>query len=192
MGRPARITEAGLIAAARALAARLGPARTSVAGVAREAGVPVGSVYHRYPSRSALLAEAWIGSAERFGSHFRTVLDAARTPEAAVEAALVTPHFARADHAGGVMLFVHRRDDFLDEAPAESRARAAKQTSLLLNSLAQAARRLLPNDLRARDKLAVALVGIPYGAVRVFLPQAVPPVELDGTIAAAARAALGR
>ena len=62
----------------------------------------------------------------------------------------------------------------------------------MLNSLTQAARRLLPNDPRGRDKLAVALVGIPYGAVRVFLPQAVPPAELDDTIAAAARAALGR
>jgi AcrR family transcriptional regulator len=160
--------------------------------VAQEVGAPVGSIYHRYASRGALLAEAWIGAAERFGSQFRTVLDAARTPEAAMEAALVTPHFARADHTGGVILFVHRRDDFLDGAPAENRVRAANQTSLMLNSLAQAARRLLPNDPRGRDKLAVALVGIPYGAVRVFLPQAVPPAELDNTIAAAARAALGR
>jgi len=38
----------------------------------------------------------------------------------------------------------------------------------------------------------VALIGIPSGAVRVFLPQAVPPVELDPVIAAAVRAALAR
>lgn len=191
LGRPARFKEADLIAAATTLAARLGPARTSIAAIAREASAPVGSVYHRYPSRGALLAEAWIVAAEAFGGQFLTVLNSARTPEAAVEAALVTPRFARADHAGGVVLFVHRRDDFLDEAPEESRARAAKQTSAMLNGLAQAARRLLPQDPRAREKLAVALIGIPYGAVRVFLPQAVPPKELDAVIAAAARAAIG-
>ncbi len=190
MGRPARITETDLIAATCTLAARLGPARTTIAAIAHEAGVPVGSVYYRYPSRGALLAETWIVLAERFNSQFLTELNSAPTLDAAVEAALVTPRFARADHAGGVVLFVHRRDDFLEGAPEEGRARAAKQTSLMLNALAQAARRLLPNDPRGREKLAVALIGIPYGAVRVFLPQAVSPAELDGLIAAAARAAL--
>ena len=191
MGRPARITNVDLVAAASTVAARLGPARTSIAAIAREADVPVGSVYHRYPSRDALLAEAWISAAEAFGTQFLAALNAARTADAAVEAALVTPRFARANHAGGVALFVHRRDDFLVEAPEESRTRAAKQTSAMLNGVAQAAKRLLPQDPRGRDKLAVALIGIPYGAVRVFLPQAVPPKELDAVIAAAARAAIG-
>ncbi len=180
-----------LTAATTTLAARLGPARTSIAAIAREAGVPVGSIYHRYPSRGALLAEAWIVTAEAFGAQFLAALNTARTPEAALEAALVTPRFARTNHAGGVVLFVHRRDDFLDEAPVESRTRATKQTSSMLNGLAQAARRLLPQDPRGREKLAVALIGIPYGAVRVFLPQAIPPKELDAVIAAAARAAIG-
>ena len=191
MGRPARITNADLIAATTSIAARLGPARTTIAAIAREADAPVGSVYHRYPSRDALLAEAWISAAEAFGEEFLAALNAARTADAAVEAALVTPRFARANHAGGVALFVHRRDDFLEAAPEESRTRAAKQTSAMLNGLAQAAKRLLPQDSRGREKLAVALIGIPYGAVRVFLPQAVPPKELDAVIAAAARAAIG-
>jgi AcrR family transcriptional regulator len=191
LGRPARIKDTDLISAATSIAARLGPTHTSIAAIARKAGVPVGSVYHRYPSRTALLAEAWIVAAEAFGQQFLTALNTARKPEAAIEAALVTPRFARANHAAGVALFVHRRDDFLDEAPEESRSRAAKQTSAMLNGLTQAARRLLPHDSRGREKLAVALIGIPYGAVRVFLPQAVPPKELDAVIAAAARAAIG-
>lgn len=191
MGRPAHITETDLIVAASKLAARLGPAHTTIAAIAQEAGVPVGSIYYRYPSRGALLAEIWIMLAERFSSQFLTGLNSAPTLEAAVEAALVTPRFARADHAGGVVLFAHRRDDFIDEAPEECRARAAKQTSLMLNALAQAAHRLLPDDPRGREKLAVALIGIPYGVVRVFLPQAIPPAEVDALIAVAARAALG-
>ncbi|HVT54793.1 MAG TPA: helix-turn-helix domain-containing protein, partial [Xanthobacteraceae bacterium] len=129
MGRPARFSDQDLIKAAARVSAKLGPARTTIGLIAKEAKAPVGSVYHRYPSKGALLAEAWIAAAERFGEQFRGVLASAKTIDEALDAALVTPRFARADHAGGVLLFAHRRDDFLDEAPDESRARATKQTS---------------------------------------------------------------
>jgi len=190
MGRPARIFPADLVAAASRVAARLGPVRASIASIAKEARAPVGSMYHRYPSRGALLAEVWIAAAERFGTQFSAILAAARDSDALIEAALITPRFARADPAAGVVLFAHRRDDFLDEAPDASRARAAKLVSALQKELAGAAKRHLPGNPRGRERLAVALIGIPYGAVRVFLPQAVPPPEIDAVIAAAARAAL--
>ena len=191
MGRPARFTENDLIAAASRVSARVGPAQATIALIAEEAKAPVGSVYHRYPSKGAVLAEAWIAAAERFGARFRGTLAQAATLNEALDAALVTPRFAREDHAAGVLLFAHRRDDFLDEAPEESRARAAKQTSDVLHGIADAAKRFLPRDPRGREKLAVALLGLPYGAVRIFLPHAVPPKELDATIKAAARAAIG-
>jgi AcrR family transcriptional regulator len=190
MGRPARIFPADLIAAASRIAARLGAARATIAAIAKEAKAPVGSMYHRYPSRGALLAEVWIAAAERFGTQFSAVLTAARDADALIEAALITPRFAREDPAAGVVLFAHRRDDYLDEAPEESRTRAAKLVSALQKELAGAAKRLLPGDPRGRERLAVALIGIPYGTVRVFLPQAMPPLEIDAVIAAAARAAL--
>src|SRR5215207_4104110 len=53
MGRPAQISNDALIGAATMVAAKLGPARTSIAAVSREAGVPTGSIYHRLPSRDA-------------------------------------------------------------------------------------------------------------------------------------------
>lgn len=191
MGRRAHISDAELLAAAARVAARLGPARTTINAVAKEAGVPVGSVYHRVPSRAALLAEVWIAAAQGFGSEFLKALAAADALPAAAEAALVTPRFTRANHAGGVVLLAHRRDDFLDGAPEKSRARAARLAADLQEGLTHAARRLLPADKRGRERLTVALIGIPYGAVRVFLPQAVPPPALDPVIAAAAKAALG-
>jgi AcrR family transcriptional regulator len=191
MGRPARFTDQELIQATARISAKLGPGNTTIGLIAEEAKAPIGSVYHRYPSKGALLAEAWIAAAEGFGAQFRATLAQAKDVETALEAALVTPRFTRTDHAGGVLLFAHRRDDFLDEAPEESRARAAKQTSGVLHSIAEAAKRFLPRDPRGREKLAVALLGLPYGAVRIFLPQAVPPTELDATIKAAARAAIG-
>jgi len=190
MGRPARFTDHDLIAATTCVAARLGPAQTTLALIAKEARAPVGSVYHRYPSKGALLAEAWIESAAAFGLRFRAVLAQAKTIDQALQAALVTPQFARDNHAGGVILFTHRRDDFLGDAPEESRNRAAQQTSEVLHEVADAAKRLLSTDPRGRDKLSLALIGLPYGAVRMFLPHVVPPADLESVIAEAARAAV--
>lgn len=190
MGRPAHITDEELLNAAMRVAARLGPARATVAAIAREAGVPIGSVYHRVPSRQALLADCWVKAAERFGNGFLASLEAADTLEAASGAALATPRFAREDHAAAVLLLACRREDFLEQAPEETRARAAALTGNLQRGIAAAAARLLPADPRARERMTVALIGIPYGAVRVFLPQAMPPAELDSVIAAAASAAL--
>ncbi|MEX2129581.1 MAG: helix-turn-helix domain-containing protein [Xanthobacteraceae bacterium] len=191
MGRRAHISDADLLTAATRISARLGPGRATVADIAREAKVPIGSVYHRVPSRAALMADVWIAAAERFGTEFLMLLAAADKLDAAVEVALLTPRFTRTNHAAGVVLLAHRRDEFLDDAPEESRTRAARLSSDLQKGLTEAARRLLPRDKRGRERLAVALIGVPYGAVRVFLPQAMPPVELDPVIAAAARAALG-
>jgi AcrR family transcriptional regulator len=190
MGRAPRISNADLVAAAARVAARLGPGRATVDLIAREAGVPVGSVYHRFPSRAALMAEVWIAAAGRFGADVIARLDAARTLDDVLEAALVTPGFTRADPSAGVVLFANRREDFLADAPGPAKARAAELTSALQDAIAGAARRLLPGKRRGRELLAVALLGIPYGAVRIFLPQAVPPPELDSVIVAAARGAL--
>jgi AcrR family transcriptional regulator len=192
MGRPALVSQDDLIAAATLVAARLGPAKTSIAAISKAAGVPTGSIYHRLPSRDALLAEIWLSAAERFQALALKQFASVSSVEEAAEAALVTPRFARSDHAGAVVLNSHRREEFLRaEAPAEYRSRAIKLATELREGIALTAARLLPDDPRAKEKAAVALIGIPLGAVRIFLPQAVPPAEIDGTIEAAVRAALG-
>lgn len=174
------------------VAARLGPAGTSIAAVSKAAGVPTGSIYHRVASRDALLAEIWLSAAERFQAMVIGKITAARTEDDAVECALLTPRFARSNHASAVVLNSHRREEFIRAgAPEEYRTRAARLSAEMREQIARAAARLLPDDPRNKEKLAIALIGIPLGAVRVFLPQAVPPDEIDDTIAAAVRAALG-
>lgn len=191
MGRPAQISQDALIATATVVAARQGPAATSIAAISKAAGVPTGSIYHRMPSRDALLAEIWLSAAERFQAMVREQIANARTEDDAVECALLTPRFARSDHASAVVLNSHRREEFIRaNAPEEYRARAVKLGAELREGIAQAASQLLSGDPKAKEKIAVALIGIPLGAVRIFLPQAVPPVEVDATIEAAVRAAL--
>jgi AcrR family transcriptional regulator len=191
MGRPAHISDEALIGAATLVAARLGPAKTSIAAISKEAKVPTGSIYHRLPSRDALLAEIWLSAAERFQEIALARISAARTEDDAVECALLTPRFARSNHAEAVVLNSHRREEFLkSEAPEEYRTRATRLAADMREGIAGAALRLLPADPRGKERVAVALIGIPLGAVRIFLPQAMPPVEIDATIEAAVRAAL--
>ena len=79
MGRRAHITDADLVNAAARTCARLGLSRATIEAIAKEAGVPVGSVYHRVASRAALLAEVWIAAAQVFGGEFLRALEAAGT-----------------------------------------------------------------------------------------------------------------
>lgn len=191
MGRPAQISQEDLIAAATLVAARLGPAATSIAAISKQAGIPTGSIYHRVSSRDALLAEIWLSAAERFQALALKEFSSATTIEEAAEASLITPRFARSDHASAVVLNSHRREEFIRaDAPEEYRARAIKLAAELREGITGAATRLLSGDPRGKERIAVALIGIPLGAVRVFLPQAVPPAEIDATIQAAVRAAL--
>jgi AcrR family transcriptional regulator len=191
MGRPSQISQQDLIAAATLVAARQGPAAASIAAISKAAGVPTGSIYHRLPSRSALLAEIWLSAAERFQAIATERISGSRTEDEAIECALITPRFARSDHASAVVLNSHRREEFLRaDAPEEYRTRAAKLAADMREAIARAAANLLPDDPRGKERVAVALIGIPLGAVRVFLPQAVPPAEIDATIEAAVRAAL--
>ncbi|MBS4082380.1 MAG: TetR/AcrR family transcriptional regulator [Rhizobiales bacterium] len=192
MSRPAEISQEELIAVATLVTARLGPAATSIAAVSKAAGIPTGSIYYRLPSRDALLAEIWLSAAERFQALALEKFRAARSLDEAAEAALVTPRFAREQHAAAVVLNSHRREEFLRAGVPEAyRARAAKLAAEMRDGIAAIAERLLPGDPRAKEIIAVALIGIPLGAVRVFLPQAVPPMEIDAAIEAAVRAALG-
>lgn len=191
MGRPASLSQDDFIAAATLVAARLGPGKTSIAAVSKAAGVPTGSIYHRLPSRDALLAEIWLAAADRFQAMALAAFAAASSIEAAAEAALVTSRFARAHHAQAVVLNSHRREEFVTAgAPQEHRERAVKLAAELREAMTDIAARLLPGDPRGKERIAVALVGIPLGAVRVFLPQAVPPQEIDADIEAAILAAL--
>jgi AcrR family transcriptional regulator len=60
MVRLAKFTEASIIDAAIELVAHCGVAAVSIAAIAGKAGAPTGSVYHRFESRGAILARAWL------------------------------------------------------------------------------------------------------------------------------------
>src|SRR5512136_384862 len=70
MGRRPVFSDSAILQATRVLAAREGPADVTMQEVAVRLGAPIGSLYHRFPSRSALLARAWLETVALFQEGF--------------------------------------------------------------------------------------------------------------------------
>lgn len=60
MVRLAKFTEDSIIDASIEVVAHCGVAAVSIAAIAGKVGAPTGSVYHRFESRGAILARAWL------------------------------------------------------------------------------------------------------------------------------------
>ncbi|AIY43248.1 Transcriptional regulator [Collimonas arenae] len=70
MVRLAKFTEDSIIDASIEMVAHCGVAAVSISAIAGKAGAPTGSVYHRFESRGAILARAWL----RVKSDFRNAV----------------------------------------------------------------------------------------------------------------------
>src|SRR4029453_8384724 len=79
------------VAAARAIAARHGPAAVTVDSVAARLGAPKGSFYYRFASRDALLGELWLATVLAYQQGFVAAIEAGD----GLAAALHTPAWAR-------------------------------------------------------------------------------------------------
>ncbi|MBB3049731.1 AcrR family transcriptional regulator [Prauserella isguenensis] len=88
MARPRTITDERLLTATAAVIERVGPGFT-LAQVAREAGVAVGSVAQRFGSKAGLLRALTEQGRTQAVERMRTAADAAESAESAVRAALL-------------------------------------------------------------------------------------------------------
>ena len=160
--------------------------RLTMEGLLRATGLSTGSVYHRFTSREALLAEIWLDAVRRFQTGF---LEALRreAPDAGEQAALATPRFCRAEPETAVILACCRRAEFLGP---ETPPRLSEQIAAL-NDEASAEFRLFARRID-RPVLAcrLALVACPLAAVRLFLPQRPVPKSIDAYILKACRSVL--
>lgn len=137
MVRLARFTPDVFVEAAVALVAEGGPSAATIAAIARKAGAPTGSVYHRFESRAAVIATAWIAVHDGFAARIMPALEAGD----AAGAGLAIAGWARAHPIPARFLLLNEIDDLLDAAPPDALRRqiAARQ-----EALDRAFRRILP------------------------------------------------
>jgi AcrR family transcriptional regulator len=113
MVRTARFSAEHFIDAAIALVAEGGPSAATMQAVARRVGAPTGSIYHRFESRSAILAAAWNLSYGSLARVLMPLLHAGRPREAA----LALLPWAGEDRHRARFLLLHEPVSLFEDTP---------------------------------------------------------------------------
>src|SRR5437764_1205677 len=168
MGRPPRHDADRLLDAAVGLAARSGPRSVTMAAVARAAGAPSGSVYHRFPDQPSLLSALWLRTMTRFQEG---VLHALAGPpeEAAVATARYVVEWSRKHPAEARVLLAGAREFGETEWPPHARERMAKANDEVERAVRALARGLGKSGKREVASVVLAVVDLPYAVVRRHL-----------------------
>lgn len=193
MGRKALFDRSDMTGAALRLVAGRGPGAVTVAALAREAGAPTGSIYHRFRSREQLLAELWMDVVEGFQQRFVEALEGASNVDDGVEVARFMVTWTREHPMEARLLMLHRRQDFVSgEWPEDLAVRAAAlepQVGAALRGFALRAFGRVDTDSIAR--LRYAFLDAPFGAIRPYLQgQNSLPAVVDDLAVTTARAVL--
>jgi AcrR family transcriptional regulator len=172
MARPA-FDHANFLDAALVLVAERGPLAVTVASVTERLKAPVGSFYHRFPSRDALLGELWLKTVLAFQHGIELALAAGD----GLAAALHTPSWVREHLDEGCLLLLYHRDDFVHgDWPPKLQEEVAAHTQRARSSLENFARTAFgsagPDELR---RAQFVLAEVPVAAVRQHLRRREPP-----------------
>jgi AcrR family transcriptional regulator len=166
MPRPARHDRELLLDRALRIAAEAGPQQVTVAAVARAAGAPSGSVYHRFAGRAELLGALWIRTLERFHAGFVAALRGADPVAARGAAARHVVAWSRANpDAARVLLYGPA--DFAEAEWPEPLARRSRALGAELAAALRALARRSPGASRAQ--LELVTIDVPYALVRRHL-----------------------
>ncbi|MEO6795181.1 MAG: TetR family transcriptional regulator [Mycobacterium sp.] len=159
--------------AVESLAARSGPAAVTIRAVGEATGASNGAIYHGFGSRAGLLAAAWLRAARRFLAVQRELVDGARGPgeaavtvEAVVAAADAPVVFAERHPEASKLLFAIRRDELLDDVPAELADQLRHTDAELTGLLVRLAGELWDRrDAAAVDTITTCVVDLPTAIV---------------------------
>ena len=185
--KPARFTtEEILDAAAQAVHTHWRSA--TVAHVTALLGAPSGSIYHRFASRDALFASAWVRAVGRFHAQFDDIREISDPVEAIVETGMLIPTFCRANPVDARMLTVYRHRDLVAAPPAGLEDVLPDLNAPVGGLIAHLAeRRYGQVSRRSLEVTALAARDTPLGMVRTLLGEPIP-IWLDNPIRAAIRA----
>ncbi|QVI21445.1 helix-turn-helix transcriptional regulator [Nocardia tengchongensis] len=166
MSRKPAHTADSLLDAAAKLAATDGAAAVTMSAVASAAGAPSGSVYYRFPDRSALLAALWLRTLDRFQSGFLAALRIDPPQQAVIQAAHHVTDWSLRNPTDAAVLLAG--PDALGSAQwrAESHEAAATRQRGLDDAVGELADRLGYRDRSDRERLALLIIDLPYAAVR--------------------------
>ncbi|WP_405531869.1 TetR/AcrR family transcriptional regulator [Streptomyces avidinii] len=175
MARPPRFDTDQILDAAVRLAASGGPGRVSMSAVAQAIGAPSGSMYHRFAGRTALLAEVWLRTVERFQQGYFASLHSDPDPRPAARAAARHVVAWSRAHPEEAALLLHGPWEFgRADWSGEHTARADSGNQRVYAALGALAESLGATGAQDRDRITLALVDLPLSVVRRHLRAGEP------------------
>ncbi|WP_438486908.1 TetR/AcrR family transcriptional regulator [Streptomyces sp. S186] len=175
MARPPRFDTNQLLDAAVRQAAASGPAGVTMSAVAKEAGAPSGSVYHRFAGRTALLAEVWLRTVESFQEGYFKALEAhADARRAGCAGARHVIAWSRAHPEEAALLLYGAQDFGRADWSEEHIRRADRGNQRVRTALASLTEALGAEGPQATERVALALVDLPLSLVRRHLRAGTP------------------
>jgi AcrR family transcriptional regulator len=189
MGRKAHFKRDEFMDAAMRMVAEKGPGALTVSALAKGMKAPIGSVYHRFPSRDVLLAEAWIRIVESFQKEFLETL-----AKDGLEAALNTIQWVREHPREACILLLYRREELVSGPwPEHLKGRVVCLSRELDSGIRSFAEKHFGHAGKETLRRATfALVDVPLAAVRKHLQEGQkPPAVIDELVRETYRATMG-
>jgi AcrR family transcriptional regulator len=160
-----------MLDAARGLLLQDGARGATVEAIAEASGAPVGSIYHRFGSREALITRLWMRAVYRSQASFVAAMEQPDAREAAVAAALSILDFCE-EHPGDAQLLASfGREELLGVTPAGPLAdELAELNRPVERAVVTLTKRLYgTRSRRALDRTLLAVFDLPYGATKRHL-----------------------
>jgi AcrR family transcriptional regulator len=176
MVRGSKFDPAEFVDAALVLLSEGGPSAVTMSAIARRSGAPTGSIYHRFPSRSAVVAAAWL----RALTDFAGAIEAALKPGAA---ATVLVTWSRAHPREARALFLNAPSDLFDTDPPEELSAAIRAQEARIEAAFEGRLDAAPGPRRAEAfaRLRFAVIDGPVALIRPYLQTGEPiPAFADG------------
>jgi AcrR family transcriptional regulator len=175
MGRKSHFTNEQFYTAAMNRVVENGPGSVTVASIAEAIGAPVGSVYHRFPSREMIMAGLWLGIAEKFQKGFLEILDSGDC----IAASLYSPQWVRRNLIESKILLLYRREELIGgEWPEQVRERAEVLEQELRSGLVSFVKNYFGRcSGKNIQRTVFALIDVPLASVRRHLENDETPPE---------------
>ena len=173
MGRKAYFKNEEFIDSAIQIIAEEGLGALTIAGLSTRVTAPIGSVYHRFPSRDALVAELWLNIIESFQNEWLKILQTD-----GLQATLFCMQWVRTHPSEARVMLLYRIDDLTSgEWPKDLKKRALLLSKELNDGIVSFTKKKFGSVTKEyTDRTLFAIHDAPMGILRRYLQEnKIPP-----------------
>ena len=180
MGRKAYFKNEEFIDSAIQIIAEEGLGALTIAGLSTRMTAPIGSVYHRFPSRDALIAELWLNIIESFQNEWLKILQTD-----GLQATLFCMEWVRNHPNEARVMLLYRIDDLTSgEWPKDLQKRAQRLFKELKEGIASFTKKQFGRVTKEYiDRTLFAIHDAPMGILRRYMhDNKIPPESVSDLI----------